>query len=114
MNPILNDFNTENVPYPVNADDEVKTLSKFAILDPTTGQYHFRDEKVGDEKIQDVILNKLKDVEVDTDKIKEYLINLDFEINSQKMTDLRNIYKVWSSFGIGNNNITKGLIKYLL
>jgi hypothetical protein len=23
MNPILNDFNTENVPYPVNADDEV-------------------------------------------------------------------------------------------
>jgi hypothetical protein len=23
MNPILNDFNTENVPYPVNSDDEI-------------------------------------------------------------------------------------------
>jgi hypothetical protein len=111
---IANDFSKNALITVKYADDEVKTLSKFVILDPTTGQYHFRDEKVGDEKIQDVILNKLKDVEVDTDKIKEYLINLDFEINSQKMTDLRNIYKVWSSFGIGNNNITKGLIKYLL
>ena len=26
MNPILNDFNTENAPYPVNADDEVNEL----------------------------------------------------------------------------------------
>jgi len=111
---IANDF-SKNALVTVKYDgDEVKTLSKFATLDPTTGEYHFRDEEVGEEKIQDVILDKLKDVEVDTDKIKEYLVSLDFEINSQKMTDLRNIYKVWSSFGIGNNNITKGLIKYLL
>ena len=111
---ISSDFGKEML---VNVDldgDEVKTLTKFVILDPTTGKYHFKDEEVGDYKIQDVILNKLSDIEVDTDKIKEYLINSDFEINPLKLKDLRNIYKVYTSFILSDNEFMRGVIKYLL
>jgi hypothetical protein len=89
--------------------DEIKTLNKFVILDPTTGEYHFRDEKVDDVKIQDIILDKLKDVEVDTDKIKNYLIKTEFTMDRSKLNDAMSIYKVWQS----PVNL-EGVIKYLL
>ena len=89
--------------------EEIKTLSKFVILDPTSGEYHFRDEKVDGIKIQDIILNKLKDVEVDTDKIKNYLIKTEFTMDRSKLNDAMSIYKVWQS----PVNL-EGVIKYLL
>ena len=89
--------------------DEIKTLSKFVILDPITREYHFRDEKVDGIKIQDIILDKLKDVEVDTDKIKNYLIKTEFTMDRSKLNDAMSIYKVWQS----PVNL-EGVIKYLL
>ena len=89
--------------------DEIKTLSKFVILDPITREYHFRDEKVDGIKIQDIILDKLKDVEVDTDKIKNYLIKTEFTMDRSKLNDAMSIYKVWQS----PVNL-EGIIKYLL
>ena len=89
--------------------DEIKTLNKFVILDPITREYHFRDEKVDGIKIQDIILNKLKDVEVDTDKIKNYLIKTEFTMDRSKLNDAMSIYKVWQS----PVNL-EGIIKYLL
>ena len=89
--------------------DEIKTLNKFVILDPITREYHFRDEKVDGVKIQDIILDKLKDVEVDTDKIKNYLIKTEFTMDRSKLNDAMSIYKVWQS----PVNL-EGVIKYLL
>jgi hypothetical protein len=94
----------------INFDgDEIQTFSKFVILDPTSGEYHFRDEKVDGVKIQDIILDKLKDVEVDTDKIRNYLIKTEFTLDRSKLNDAMSIYKVWQSL----INL-EGVIKYLL
>lgn len=95
-------------------DEEVQTLSRFAILNPLTGKYHFRDEKVDDIKISDYILNELSNIEVDNNKIRQYLIDTDFTINASKLREIQSMYRVYSGFPIADNTLTKGLIKYLL
>ena len=94
--------------------EEVDTLSRFVVLNPLTGKYHFRDEEVDNIKISDQILNELSDVEVDTDKIKQYLIDNDFEIKKSKLQVIQSMYKVYIGFSISDNTLTKGIIKYLL
>jgi hypothetical protein len=95
-------------------DEEVETLSKFVILNPITGKYHFRDEKVGEVKIGDYILNELSNIEVDNNKIRHYLIDTDFKISASKLREIQSMYRIYSGFPIADNSLTKGIIKYLL
>jgi hypothetical protein len=111
---ITTDFASDALVKAQMGDEEVDTLSKFVVLNPLTGKYHFRDEEVDDIKISEHILNELSDVEVDTDKIKQYLIDNDFEIKKSKLREIQSMYKVYIGFSISDNTLTKGIIKYLL
>jgi len=94
-------------------DEEVDTLSRFVILNPLTGKYHFRDEKIDGIKIQDYISSKLEDIEIDKDKIKNYLLTTDFELNRKKINEIRSIYKIY----LGPNQdleFLKKCMKYVL
>lgn len=84
--------------------EEIKTLAKFVTLNPITREYHFNDINIVDE-----ILDKLIDIKVDTDKIKKYLLESNFEPDRNKLNDARSIYKIWQR----PVNIP-GVIKYLL
>lgn len=84
--------------------EEIKTLAKFVTLNPITREYHFNDINIVDE-----ILDKLIDIKVDTDKIKKYLLESNFEPDRNKLNDAMSIYKIWQR----PVNIP-GVIKYLL
>ncbi len=94
--------------------EEVKTLNKFVVVDPTTGKYHFVDEKIDGVKIQDVILSKISDIEVDKEKIKDFLINNDFKLSDSKFRDIVSMYRVWTNFSLSNSEFVHGVIKYLI
>jgi hypothetical protein len=102
---------SKNLLISVEKDGEkFDTISKFVIKDPTTGNYYFRDDK---EMVQD-IKNNLQDITVDKDKIKEYLSKIDFQIDQSKFRHLKSLYKTWIPSTFGDNEFTKGVIKYLL
>lgn len=99
----------------------VKTISKFVVLDPTTLKYHFLDEKIDDVPIKQVIENKLQDTLVDKEKIKNYLLTNDFNLNIKKLKNIQFLsdsqacfYKIWIPFNLFDNLPTRNLIKYLL
>jgi hypothetical protein len=95
-------------------DEEVDTLSRFVILNPLTGKYHFRDEKIDGIKIQDYISSKLEDIEIDKDKIKNYLLTTDFELNRKKINEIRSIYKIYLGTSLQDLEFLKKCMKYVL
>jgi hypothetical protein len=111
---IVNDFAGSALVDVQMGDEEVQTLSRFTILNPLTGKYHFRDENIDDIEIKDYILNELSSIEVDNNKIRQYLIDTDFTINASKLREIQSMYRVYSGFPIADNTLTKGFIKYLL
>lgn len=111
---IVNDFAKDALVKAQLGDEEVDTLNRFVILNPLTSKYNFRDEKVGDIKIGEHILSELSNVEVDINKIKQYLINTNFKIKDSKLKEIQAMYRVYSGFPITDNDLTKGVIKYLL
>lgn len=95
-------------------DEEVDTLSRFVILNPLTGKYHFRDEKIDGIKIEDYLSSKLEDIDIDKDKIKNYLLKTDFELNRKKINEIRSIYKIYLGMSLQNLEFLKKCIKYVL
>jgi hypothetical protein len=95
-------------------DEEVDTLSRFVVLNPLTGKYHFRDEKIDGIKIQDYISSKLEDIEIDKDKIKNYLLTTDFELNRKKINEIRSIYKIYLGTSLQDLEFLKKCMKYVL
>jgi len=91
---------------------EVMTLNKYVIFNPLDGKYHFRDEKIDGIKIENYISSKLGDIEVDKDKIKNYLLTTDFELNTKKVNEIRSIYKIY--LGLSHLEFLKKCMKYLL
>jgi hypothetical protein len=116
---IPDDLSEEVFRFAVYEDSEVKTIDKFVILDPTTGKYHFRDETVDELNVEEWILNKLENVQVDFDKIKNYILNSDFSIVNftDKWVKLRSIYRIYlpilATSGSKSSDLTN-LIKYLV
>ena len=95
-------------------ENKFKTLSVCVILDPTTGTYYFRDEQIDGKYISTIISEKLKDTEVDLNRIKEYLVNVDFELENQKLNNILSLKQVYLPFILKNNEITKGIFKYIV
>jgi hypothetical protein len=95
-------------------DEEVDTLSRFVVLNPLTGKYHFRDEKIDGVKIEDYISSKLEDIEIDKNKIKNYLLTTDFELNRKKINEIRSIYKIYLGPSLQDLEFLKKCIKYVL
>jgi hypothetical protein len=95
-------------------DEEVDTLSRFVVLSPLTGKYHFRDEKIDGVKIEDYISSKLEDIEIDKNKIKNYLLTTDFELNRKKINEIRSIYKIYLGPSLQDLEFLKKCIKYVL
>jgi len=94
---------------------EVITLNKYVILNPLDGKYHFRDEKMeGGIKIENYISSKLEDIEIDKDKIKNYLLTTDFELNKRKINEIRSIYKIYLGYSLQDLEFLKKCMKYVL
>jgi len=95
---------------------ETMTLNRYVILNPLDDKYYFRDEKMeGDIKIENYISSKLEDIEVDKDKIKNYLLTTDFDLNKRKIIEIRSIYKIYLGMDQHQNlEFLKKCIKYVL
>lgn len=111
---IPNDLSKEVFRFAVYEDDEVKTLDKFVILDPTTGKYHFRDETIDGLNVEKWILDKVESLEVDFDRIKNYIIESDFSVDNfkDKFRETQAVYNVYLPL-IKGTDLTN-LIKYLV
>lgn len=95
-------------------EDKIKTLPKCVVLDPTTGKYHFRDEMIDGKYIQNVIVDKLKDLEVDTNKIKDYLLQTDIEISENKFNNVLSLEPTYLPFRFRNDKVSKMILKYII
>jgi len=93
---------------------ETITLNKYVILNPLDGKYHFRDEKIDGIKIEDYLSSKLEDIEIDKDKIKNYLLTTDFELNRKKISNIMSIYKIYMGYSLKDLEFFKKCIKYVL
>jgi hypothetical protein len=94
--------------------DWVKTLNRFVVLDPTTMRYHFIDEEFDNKNIKEVISEELKDIVVDKDRIKDYLLKSDFKIDTKKIKNLCSLTKIWVPFSLDDSDFVSKFIKYLL
>jgi len=95
-------------------NSKIKTLPKCVVLDPTTGKYHFRDEMIYLPSIQNVIVDRLKDLEVNTNKIKDYLIQTDIEISEDKFSNVLSLEQTYLPFRFRIDKAVKVIIKYII
>jgi hypothetical protein len=92
----------------------VKTLDTFVLLDPTTGNYHFKDQIIDGLEADEWILRKIENVEVDFEKVKNYILNIEIntEKNVKKVKEIQMLYNMYLPFIKGDDFFN--LIKYLL
>jgi len=111
---VPNDLSKEVFRFAVYEDNEVKTLDKFVILDPTTSKYHFRDENIDGLNVEKWILNKVENIEVDFDRIKNYIIESDFSVDNfkDKIRETQAVYNLYLPL-IKGDDLTN-LLKYLV